>query len=88
MNRLLGQNRIRRRAEAQPLTENPARARDERRRGATKIDPALKSWFDQVIVPSLIQAYLKREGNQPLGSPLPLCPGQVYARHDVEQENQ
>ena len=88
MNRLLGQDRVRRCAEAQPLTESPAHARDERRRGATKIDPALKSWFDQVIVPNLIRAYLKQEGNQTPGSHLPLSPGQVYARHDAEQENQ
>ena len=71
--------------------ENPAtacRAAEKQNRcGLARINPALKSWLDNVVIPNLVRSYLleQKEHRQP-DRPLAINAGRVYARPDVEQK--
>jgi hypothetical protein len=87
MRRSLGQNRIRRGLlESRPLTEKTSKASDDPS-GPPHINPTLRAWLDNVIVPSLVRGYLKREQHHQTQKPtLARNEDRVYARHDLEQE--
>lgn len=77
--------------EETPLIEKPASSRETHRNRPSRIDPALKSWLDNVIIPSLVRRYLlEREEAKGLHEPrkptLAIQPGSVYARHDLERK--
>ena len=65
--------------------------KEDQRTYPSLIDPALKSWFDNVIVPSLVRNYLfeREESKRPpkSGKPsLAIVAEAIYARHDSEQK--
>ena len=80
--------------------ENRAGSREERRIRPSRIDPALKSWLDEVIIPSLVRSYIRdredpKERKEPKRAPRPeeagkvplaIKPGGLYARHDSERK--
>jgi hypothetical protein len=77
--------------EETPLVEKPASSRETHRNRPSRIDPALKSWLDNVIIPSLVRRYLlEREESKGQHKPrkptLAIQPGSVYARHDSERK--
>lgn len=77
-----------------PLAEIRAGSREQRRIRPSRIDPALKSWLDEIIIPSLVRSYiLEREESQratpreePGELPLAIRSGGLYARHDSERK--
>ena len=70
------------------LAEDHSDAKEKLRKCPPRINPALKSWLDNVIIPSLVQRYLvDREAPKERQEPtLAIEAGRVYARHDSERK--
>ena len=71
--------------------EDHSGVKEEQRTCPSPIDPALKSWFDNVIIPSLVRNYLfereeSKRAQKPGKPPLAIVGEGIYARHDSEQK--
>jgi hypothetical protein len=67
------------------IVEKPVGSR-EAHQSLSRIDPALKSWLDNVIIPSLVRSYLVERGTSkrtqaPGKPPLAIESDGIYARH-------
>jgi hypothetical protein len=63
-------------------------SREEQRRCPSRIDPALKSWLDNVIIPSLVQEYLlkRKEPKERQEPKLARKARRIYARRDPKRK--
>jgi hypothetical protein len=62
---------------------DPAESKEARRGRPARIDPAIKSWLDSVIIPSLVQQFLsERKGETPVATEQVAS----YSQHNSERK--
>ena len=54
------------------------------RKGAEVLDPALKSWLDNVVIPALVKVYLEQQKAIDMENGLANQDVPPYAQHDSE----